>query len=107
MDAQDLSREAINLRHVELNLDLRETWSEFWECLKYESKEPIYLPFYHLRPDGFWDIEFDEEITSHQPKSLRRLIEMMGKVSLDEDLITLIDEDEFRDQLINALLNGG
>jgi len=93
----------IDLRHIESNLDLRETWSEFWECLEYESKGPIYLPFYHMRSDGFWNIEFSQDITPHQPKSLRSLNEIVEEVSLDEELIELIDDKDSREVLVNAL----
>ncbi len=60
-----------------------------------------------MRSDGFWNIEFSQDIMPHQPKSLRSLNEMVEEVSLDEDLIELIGDEDSREELVNALLNGG
>jgi len=97
----------IDLSNIETNIYLRETWSELWELLEYNRVGPIYLPLYHMRSDGFWDIKFKEGITPHQPTSLNKFNEMVRSISLNPELIELIEHEDSRTQLINSLLNGG
>jgi len=97
----------IDLENISLNIDLKETWSEFWNCLEYDKKGPIYLPFYHLKSDGFWNIDFKEGITPHQPRSLLSLKEMIENIKLNDDLIGLIQKKESRNILMNSIINGG
>jgi putative restriction endonuclease len=97
----------IDLSNIETNIYLRETWSGLWELLEYNRVGPIHLPLYHMRSDGFWNIEFREEVTPHQPKSLNQFNNMVKSFSLEPDLIEFIKREDSRTQLINSLLNGG
>ncbi len=97
----------IDLSDIRPNMYLRETWSDLWSYLDYEKTGPIQLPMYHMRSDGFWDITFNEGITPHQPRSLSALDKMIGQISIDRELIELIDEEVTRNELIKSILNGG
>ena len=97
----------IDLSNIKTNIYLRETWSELWELLEYNRVGPIHLPLYHMKSDGFWDIEFREDVAPHQPKSLNQLNDMVRSISLKSNLIELIEQEDSRAQLINSLLNGG
>ena len=97
----------VDLSNIETNIYLRETWSELWELLEYNRVGPIHLPLYHMKSDGFWNIEFREGISLHQPKSLNQFNEMVKSFSLEPELIELIKKEDTRTQLINSLLNGG
>jgi putative restriction endonuclease len=97
----------IDLSNIETNIYLRETWSELWGLLEYNKVGPIHLPLYHMKSDGFWNIEFGEGVTPHQPKSLNQFNDMVKSFSLIPDLIELIKREDSRTQLINSLLNGG
>ena len=97
----------IDLTNVQPNIYLREIWSELWAHLDYEKTGPIQLPMYHMKSDGFWDVQLKEGITSHQPRSLTHLTEMVDRISVDHELIELIEDETTRAELIEALLNGG
>ena len=96
-----------NLTDIKLNTDLTELWSELWSCLDYNRAGPIYLPLYHLRSDGFWNLTYRTEQRPPQVRSMNGFERTVRSVSLDRDLVELMDNDETRNHLINALLNGG
>ena len=77
----------IDLDNISTTIYLRELWSELWKCLKYDHPGPIYMPLYHLRSDGFWNIEFKER-THAQPRSIKSFNDMVRSISLDSELIT-------------------
>jgi len=93
----------MNLNNIQPNIYLRETWSDLWTHLDYEKTGPIQLPMYHMKSDGFWNVQLKEGITPHQPRSLTHLTEIVEEVSLDEELIELIDDKDSREVLVNAL----
>ncbi len=97
----------IDLSDIKPNIYLRETWAELWKILSYNRTGPIYLPLYHLRSDGFWKIEFKKHVHPHQPRSIHEFNSIVSSITLDDDLIDLIDDDNSRNKLINSLLNGG
>jgi putative restriction endonuclease len=97
----------MDLKDIKADLVLRETWYELWKCLEYSRPGPIHLPLYHLRSDGFWNIEMKEGVLPHQPKSIDGLYSMVGRISMKEDLIEFIEDEATRDKLISSILNGG
>lgn len=97
----------VNLADIKTDIYLREIWTELWKLLEYDRIGPIYLPLYHLKSDGFWNIEFKDNITPHQPKSIIQFNEMIKSISLKDDLVELIKNEHTRIQLLNALLNSG
>ena len=95
----------IDLTNVSTNIYLRDTWVELWNCLDYDKVGPIHLPLYHLKSDGFWNIDF--KTTPTQPKSLTHFNKMVKSIHLDQELIDFISDRKTRHELINSLLNGG
>lgn len=96
-----------DLTNIRINMDLTELWSELWDALEYSRAGPIYLPLYHLKSDGFWNISYRTEQRPPQVRSINQFDRTVRTVSLDNDLITLIDDDDSRNALLNALLGGG
>jgi putative restriction endonuclease len=96
-----------DLHDIKPDLNLRETWSELWKCLEYEKPGPIHLPLYHMKSDGFWNLELKEGVVPVQPKSLSILDSMVNRISMNEDLIHFIEDENSRDRIISSLLNGG
>jgi putative restriction endonuclease len=106
MIALDKANKA-NLAHIVPDINLRDTWAELWQCLDYPRPGPINLPLYHLRSEGFWDLQFRKGVTPHQPKSIGQYEEMVEFASLDPELVGLLKDNNNRNTLENALLNGG
>ena len=96
-----------NLSDIKVDTDLTELWSELWSCLEYNHTGPIYMPLYHMKSEGFWNLKYRTKQRPPQVKSLNRFNQTVRIVSLDDDLIGLIDDDDTRNNLINAILNGG
>lgn len=96
-----------DLRDIRIDTYLLDTWSELWSCLEYDKAGPIYLPLYHMKSDGFWHIEYKEGQSPRQPRSMRKFTRMVERVHIEEELLKMIHNKESRNELINALLNGG
>ena len=96
-----------NLADIQVETDLLELWAELWSCLEYNRTGPIYLPLYHMKSDGFWNLSYKTEQRPPQVRSINQFNRTVSTISLDDDLLPLIDENETRNDLINALLNGG
>jgi len=97
----------IDLNNIKIDLNLRETWNELWSCLKYLHPGPIYLPFYHLKSDGFWHIEFKKDATHAQPRSLKQIYQHVHRVWIDQSTIKIVKDASTWKQLVNTILNAG
>lgn len=97
----------IDLENIKIDLYLRETWSELWSCLNYPHPGPIYLPFYHLKSDGFWHIEYNEQTRRGQPRSVKQINQRIKRAYVDRSVISFFEQDQTRKELINILLNAG
>jgi len=96
----------IDLSNIETSIYLRETWNELWKKLEYDRTGPIHLPLYHMKSDGFWNIEFKPGLGQAQPKSIKQFNNMVRSVSIKPELIKILEDNDGRQRLINALLNG-
>ncbi len=97
----------VDLENITIDLYLRETWSELWSCLEYLHPGPIYLPFYHMESEGFWHIEYNEQVSRGQPKSVKQINERIKRAYIDRSAIPFFEQDQTRKELINILLNAG
>lgn len=97
----------IDLDNIIPTLVLRETWSELWECLEYSKPGPMHLPLYHMKSDGFWNVDMKDGIPPHQPRSIDNLYSMVDRISMKDDLIGFIEDESSRDRIISSILNGG
>lgn len=97
----------------ELVARFRDVWSRLVRSPVF--KPDFYLPFYHLKREGFWHLQLlpGREFlltASHSPKSFRSLRETVSYAFLDDALFTLtqnaIDCEVLRATLIAAYLGG-
>ncbi|MHA1169734.1 MAG: hypothetical protein ACTSRU_18040, partial [Candidatus Hodarchaeales archaeon] len=96
-----------DLSDIKANLALRETWGDLWRCLEYSKPGPLHLPMYHMKSDGFWEVELRKGVSAHQPKSLGELTSMTSRIAFKPEVIELIDDDRSRNEIINSILHGG
>ena len=96
----------MDLANINTGLQLREMWNSLWGLLEYEHPGSLHMPLYHMKSEGFWNIRFRTE-THAQPKSVGQFDVMAESISLAPELIELLQEENSRNVLINALLNGG
>ncbi len=95
---------------VTLTPELADTFQSYWRALFPESKPgAMYLPFFHLRSDGFWNlvpVAGCESELSHMRKAtsyveLRRTVR---HAALDEDFWEVLQDAKMRQQLRRALV---
>ena len=99
--------EKVDLDNIKPDLYLRDTWESLWECLDYKKVGPIHLPMYHMRSDGFWEIDLKEGMSPHQPRSLNELVDMSSRIHLRQEIIQYFGTEEERNEIMNTILNGG
>jgi len=97
----------IELRDIKLDPKLRKIWLELWDCLDYEKSCRLYDAFYQLKSLDFCNIEFKNGVKQNPPTSWDSLKWMVEKAQFDDELVDLIDDDEFSKQLIDSLMSEG
>lgn len=98
--------DTIDLREIKLNSKLKKTWLELWDCLDHEKSCKVYDAFYQLKSLDFCNLEFKDGIKKNPPTSWDSLKWMIERAYFDDDLVDLIDHDEYYERLIHSLLNG-
>ncbi len=96
----------MDLANINTGLQLREMWNSLWGLLEYEHPGSLHMPLYHMKSEGFWNIRFKTEPPA-QVKSLSGFDSVAERVSLDPELVQLLEHEDSRNVLISALLNGG
>lgn len=96
----------VDLRDIKPNSKLREIWLELWNCLESERHDRLYDTFYQLKSFDFCNLDFNDHITPNRPTSWDSLRCMVKKAYFDDDLVNLIDNDQYYERLINSLLIG-
>jgi len=88
--------------------NLIETYQLLWECLEYNKIGPIYLPFFHLKSDKFWILQFKCGFENTRSiKSLKHLCEAVEYASFEKDFQGNFKDEQFRKLKIEELLYGG
>ena len=100
---------------ITVSEELIQTFNKYWDLLSSDSyKRGLYYPFIHLESDGFWDVKFKPDFINglplktvtkqHRPKSLKRLKEVVEYASLDRELFELLQDQNDRKELTDALI---
>ncbi len=97
----------VDLENITIDLYLREIWSDLWSCLEYSHPGPIYLPFYHLKSEGFWEIDYNKNSSTNQPRSVKQIHQRINRAIVDSSVITFFKQNPSRKELINTILNAG
>ena len=91
------------------NRYLQDIYDRFWDCISFE-REKIFNPIYALesnKNERILNIDYREGETPRVASSWSNLNQMVEKISLDEDLIPFLNDDESREKLIKAIFAGG
>lgn len=84
--------------------DLINTFEKYWINLASGSyKGGLHYPFFHLQSEGFWHLEFKAQMKL-QPKTLKKLKEIVDHASLDEELFDLLQDQFSRAELVDTLI---
>src|SRR2546421_11204045 len=99
---------AIPENNIEPSPMIVESFLKYWNLLSLE-KPRIFLPFYHLKSDGFWHLhaKAGQEgllATVSQFRSMTQLASIVGFANLDEDLFLLLHDPQAREVLRQTIL---
>ncbi len=94
----------VNDNIIPVSDDLINTFEKYWINLASDSyKGGLHYPFFHLQSEGFWHLDFKEPMKL-QPKTLKKLKEIVNYAFLDEELFDLLQEPFFRAELVDTLI---
>lgn len=85
---------------------LIDTFNKHWDILSsgtYQGKDNLHLPFFYLQSEGFWHIE-SKNNSLKQPSSVKKLKEVVEYASLDPELFELLQDKNYRKELIDVLI---
>lgn len=104
-----IERGEIKENRIYPSADLIATFHKYWKYLGSDTHHALfYLPFYHLRGDGFWHLESPESlrkiIGSFRPKSLRSLKEIVYYAKFDSRLFNFLIQPQPRHLLIDTVI---
>ncbi|MDJ1173904.1 HNH endonuclease [Roseofilum capinflatum] len=86
--------------------ELEKIFDKYWKIIVKESRRlpRLYYPFFHLKNEGFWHLEFKKPFKDTQIKSKTKLNEFVEYAYLDNSLFKLLQNDQYRNQLIDTLI---
>jgi putative restriction endonuclease len=95
----------INENKIYVSDDLLKTFNNYWSVLGSESyKGGLYYPFIHLQREGFWHIKPRAGFNGPKPKTTNKLKEAVEYASLDRELFNILQEPNYRAELIDTLV---
>jgi len=102
-----ISQGRINDNHIPVSDELIDTFTKYWRILASNStyRCGLYYPFIHLQSEGFWHIQPKPAYNVLQPpKTHKQLKETVEYAYLDNQLFDLIQDEIFRQELIDTLI---
>jgi len=94
-----------DLYDIDPDYYLKQTWDDLWSVLDYSRPGTITQPLYHMRSEGFWNLEFESDYV--KTSSIKRFRKHVERISLDDGFIQAINDTEARNLIINTLINDG
>lgn len=71
------------------NTEFVEAFLKYWNLIRSERPR-IFLPFYHLKSDGFWHLHAKSNGTIYAFRSMTQVAENVAFASFDDDLFALL-----------------
>lgn len=103
-----ISQDLITTNKILISDELEEAFEQYWNIITQNPPTKISYPCFHLQTDGFWHLEYQENVDSSQYEQIRKSTIKFKKVVkyayLDQVLFDLIKNDEYRTQLIDTLI---
>ncbi|MDT9182936.1 HNH endonuclease [Limnospira sp. PMC 289.06] len=95
----------ITENQITVSDELVSTFNQYWQILGNPSYSGgLHYPFFHLKRDNFWHIQFHEEFDGFQPKSIGKLKQAVNYVKLDNELFDFLQNEKTRQELTNILI---
>jgi putative restriction endonuclease len=84
--------------------ELINAFDKYWQVLASGYEGGIHYPFFHLKNDGFWQLNFRDTFDGLRPKTINKLKKGVEYAIIDEELFYLIKNPYSRRQLIDTLI---
>ncbi len=85
--------------------ELKYSYESYYRIYEQERQiTPFYKPFFHLQTDGYWHLSWENDV-ERKAKSNRHLKENIRYASLDNALWDLLQDDEARNVLREAVID--
>ncbi len=96
-------------RYILISDELIDTFKKYWEVLgsgSYQGSD-FALPFFHLKNQKgkFWHLKFSSKYDGGRPQSIPKLKHDIDYDVLDDELFSLLQEQNSRKDLIDALVS--
>jgi putative restriction endonuclease len=98
----------VKQNRIFLSPELIAAFLKYWSFLGSDlHRSIIYLPFFHLKSEGFWHLAINPNLESFAPKfkpsSLNTLQEFVKYAYLDEELFEILQDPIGRSTLVNVV----
>lgn len=80
-----------------------EAFLKYWNLIR-SDRPRIFLPFYHLKSDGFWHLYARPDKTIYEFRSMSQVAENVAFASLDEDLFVLLARPDTREIIRQTII---
>lgn len=106
---EEIAQRNITVNRIYPTASLIATFSKYWSYLGTEKhNNAIYLPFFHLKRQGFWHLKvkpgLESVVAGFKPKSLKSLKTLVLYGYFDDELFILIQDQISRNVLIQTLV---
>ena len=103
-----IAQGVIRENRIYVSDELVKTFDNYWDIL-YPSHRPRYYPFYypfwHLESRGFWHNTLKSGFNGAKPTTNKTLIKAVEYASLDDELFNILQEPNYRAELIDTLVD--
>jgi len=103
-----ISQGLITSNKILISDELEKTFDQYWKIINQNTTTKISYPCFHLQTDGFWHLEYKDNVDSSQYEKIRKstikLKEAVKYAYLDQPLFDFINNDEYRNQLVDTLV---
>lgn len=100
-----IAEREITDKKIAISDKLIDRFNEYWKLLELNDfRGGLSLPFYHLKNDGFWKLKFSDRYDGGRPQSIPKLKHDVDYAILDEHLFSLLQDTNYRNQLLDTLL---
>ncbi|MGB5596464.1 MAG: HNH endonuclease, partial [Crocosphaera sp.] len=101
-----ISQDKIQNNDIYITNELISTFNRYWDILSPDSfNGGLALPFFHLKNDGFWKLQFSQQYDGGRPQTIPKLKEDVDYAILDQELFEFLQDGNSREELINTIIS--
>ncbi|MBE9236061.1 HNH endonuclease [Anabaena aphanizomenioides LEGE 00250] len=102
-----ISSDFMNENYIYISDTLIKIFKKYWNLMTsspFKSSD-FALPFFHLKNDDFWHLQYSSEYDGGRPQTIPKLKNDVSYASLDIELFYLIKNEVTRKELVDSLVS--